>query len=186
LRAVGAFVEEITDFKRTLEQLQRVQEAQRRRAEELQTLMEAAPAAIWIADDPACTRITGNPESYSLVEMTNGNVSATAPDGVRSERNFQEFQDGKPAAPHELPMQRAAATGKPVRGADVTLVFNDGHVRHIYGNASPLRDAAGAVRGAVSVFIDVTERKQAEEALRAADQRKNEFIATLLTSCAIR
>jgi CheY-like chemotaxis protein len=52
-------------------------------------------------------------------------------------------------------------------------------VRYIYGNAVPLRNPDGSVRGCVAAFADVTERKQAEEALKEADRRKDEFLATL-------
>ncbi|MES2525239.1 MAG: PAS domain-containing protein [Gemmatimonadota bacterium] len=44
---------------------------------------------------------------------------------------------------------------------------------------SPLRDAGGAVIGLAAVGIDTTERKRMEEALREADRRKDEFLATL-------
>jgi len=141
--------------------------------------MEAAPAVIWIAQDRACTRISGNPESYAVLEMEDGNISASAPEKEVQRRGFREYRDGKPVPPDELPMQRAARTGEPVRGADLSLIFEDGHVRHIHGNAAPLHDINGEVRGAVAAFIDIAERKEAEEALRLADQRKNEFIATL-------
>jgi CheY-like chemotaxis protein len=46
-------------------------------------------------------------------------------------------------------------------------------------SAAPLYDAQGHVRGAVASVLDVTDRKRAEEALREADRRKDEFLATL-------
>lgn len=179
LRAIGVFVDEVTDEKRNLEELHRAREAERRHAEEIRAIMEATPAAILIAEDRDCTRITGNRESYVVLEMADGNASASGPEEEVRRRKFREYRDGKPLPPDELPMQRAARTGEPVRGADLSLVFDDGHVRHIHGNAAPLHDTNGEVRGAVAAFIDITERKEAEEALRRTDQRKNEFIATL-------
>jgi len=44
---------------------------------------------------------------------------------------------------------------------------------------SPVRDAAGRVIGASKIARDITGRKLAEEALREADRRKNQFLATL-------
>ena len=48
------------------------------------------------------------------------------------------------------------------------MAFEDGTTRDIVGDAVPLFDAEGKVRGAVGAFLDITERKQAERALRAA------------------
>jgi CheY-like chemotaxis protein len=43
----------------------------------------------------------------------------------------------------------------------------------------PLRDPNGDPRGAIGAFVDVTRLKQAEESLREADRRKDEFLALL-------
>ncbi len=44
---------------------------------------------------------------------------------------------------------------------------------------SPVRDAEGRVVGASKVARDITDRRRAEEALKEADRRKDEFIALL-------
>jgi signal transduction histidine kinase len=44
---------------------------------------------------------------------------------------------------------------------------------------SPVRNAAGQVVGASKVARDITERKHAENSLREADRKKDEFIALL-------
>jgi PAS domain S-box-containing protein len=55
----------------------------------------------------------------------------------------------------------------------------DGRLIDISVTISPVRDATGRIVGASKVARDITLRKQAEEALRLADQRKDEFLATL-------
>jgi PAS domain S-box-containing protein len=47
------------------------------------------------------------------------------------------------------------------------------------GTMRPLLDAGGRPRGFVKIVRDMTERKRAEEALREADRRKDEFLAML-------
>lgn len=46
-------------------------------------------------------------------------------------------------------------------------------------NAEPLREQDGSISGLIVAAMDITERKEAEEALREADRRKDEFLATL-------
>jgi PAS domain S-box-containing protein len=58
--------------------------------------------------------------------------------------------------------------------AEYTHAIEDGQERHFEVRAYPASDG-----GIVSFFLDITERKLAEEKLRAADQRKDEFLAML-------
>jgi two-component system CheB/CheR fusion protein len=51
--------------------------------------------------------------------------------------------------------------------------------RHLLASYRPDLDADGQVRGVVLALSDITERVQAEIALREADRRKDEFLATL-------
>jgi PAS domain S-box-containing protein len=47
------------------------------------------------------------------------------------------------------------------------------------GIVTPTQDASGAQTGYSKILRDMTDRKRAEEALRQADKRKDEFLATL-------
>ena len=71
-------------------------------------------------------------------------------------------------------------------GVDVTAVHRGYLVprgsderRPVEESAAPIRDAVGAIAGAVLVFRDITERKRTENALLEADRRKDEFLAVL-------
>ncbi len=56
---------------------------------------------------------------------------------------------------------------------------SDGRTIRLVTHARVLRDAAGAPERMVGAVVDVTAVREAEEALLAADRRKDEFIATL-------
>jgi PAS domain S-box-containing protein len=148
---------------RTRELVQAREETERRAAE-LEAVMEQTPAAIWITRDPEALTIVGNPASYRILRMVQGdNVSASAPDAPPPWRSSQA---GRPLPPESLPLKRAAQ-GATVIGEEIDLAFPDGEVRTILGNATPLRNSQGTVTGAVGVFLDITERKTTEnKALR--------------------
>lgn len=55
----------------------------------------------------------------------------------------------------------------------------DGQLLDISLSISPLFDAHGRIVGASKIARDITDRKRAEQALRDADRRKDEFLATL-------
>ena len=59
------------------------------------------------------------------------------------------------------------------------IVKPDGSVRWIRNRAFPVKDAEGQVFRMAGIAEDITDRKHAEDALRDADRRKDEFLATL-------
>lgn len=166
--AIRGFVvnaRDITGRKRAEAALRASEERERRRAAELQALMEAVPAAIFIALDPECRSIFGSSYTYDLFRMPQGsNLSKSAPEGERP-THFRVLKDGTEVPPEELPVQKAAATGRPVERFELDLAFRDGTGLRMFGNAVPLLDENGKPHGAVGAFVDITERKQAEEAL---------------------
>jgi PAS domain S-box-containing protein len=69
--------------------------------------------------------------------------------------------------------------GQRIDHFETVRVARDGRRLDISLTVSPLRDDSGRVIGASKVARDVTERKQMDAALREADRRKDEFLATL-------
>jgi len=129
---------------------------------ELETVLEAVPAMVFIAHDPACREVTGSRLAYEILGLPFGaNASKTAPEGERP--RFKVLQNGVELAGDSLPVQRAAERGEDVRDAELEIMLEDGRRIHILGNAFPLRTGAGTIRGAVGAFIDITERKSAED-----------------------
>jgi len=136
-----------------------------RRAAEMEAIMEQTPAAVWITRDTEARTIIGNQASYRLLRMTPGSNIAKDMTGPP----YTALHDGRKLAPKELPLQRAAR-GELVVGQEVDLVFADGEVRSILGNAAPLRNFLGELSGAVGAFLDITQSKRATEEARRWQQ----------------
>jgi PAS domain S-box-containing protein len=168
---LAGVVQDITERKRADEALRRSEAEARTRAEELAVILDAVPGMTIIAQDPACHRVTGSRAAYDMLRLPYGaNISKSAPEGERP-TNYRAFTDGRELSPGELPLQRAVATGQEVRGFEMILVFDDGSSHDFLGNAAPLLDQKGGVRGGVGVFVDITDRKRTEEALRQSEER---------------
>ena len=122
----------------------------------LATTLDAVPAAIWIARDPECKDVTGNRTAFEIMRTLRGEkFSATS---TALPRRFAEHPLSRPVLPNDLPLQVAAREGVEVHKTEVKIVFDDGEIKYIYGNAVPTLDANGKVTGAVAAFIDITER----------------------------
>jgi PAS domain S-box-containing protein len=151
-----AIVQDVTE--RTL-----AEEEVRLRAEELEVVLREVPAAIWFAHDSACSEVTGNSFSKEILRLPDvtTNMSKTAPD-PETVAHFKVYDSaGMELAARDLPVQRAAR-GDIVRNFEERVTFVDGSSIHLLGNASPLLDSNGNIRGAVAAFIDITDRKRAE------------------------
>jgi PAS domain S-box-containing protein len=70
------------------------------------------------------------------------------------------------------PVDRVLRAERVVRGATRTvLIGRDDTYRPIEDSAAPIRDGDGRLTGAVMVFRDVTERRRAENEMRAGAER---------------
>lgn len=95
-----------------------VEEGLRRRAEEVEGLLEVVPAVVFVASDSTCLNITGNQQANQLFEAEPGeNLSASVFPDVR--RYYSP--DGQEITASELPMQIAATMNREVRDVEMTI-----------------------------------------------------------------
>jgi PAS domain S-box-containing protein len=78
------------------------------------------------------------------------------------------WADGRAMAHDECPMAIALKEDRPIRGVEAELERVDGTRAVFMAYPTPLHDKTERLVGAVNVQVDVTERRKAEEALRAA------------------
>jgi PAS domain S-box-containing protein len=75
------------------------------------------------------------------------------------------YQDGTPISDLAEPLRASLCAGAKLRGQELILERTDGKRIPIISSPSPLSDEAGGVVGAVQMYLDISERKRAEEAL---------------------
>jgi diguanylate cyclase (GGDEF)-like protein len=104
--------------------------------------------------------------AYDLLRLPQGSNLAVTEIDAEKPPTFRMFRNGRALEAHELPVQMAAFRGIEVRDFEQDVVYDDGSIRHLIGNAAPLRDTDGKVYGAVGAFIDITTRRNMEEQIR--------------------
>ncbi len=147
----GTF-EDITERRRAEEALQEVQQT-------LEAVVQASPLPILalgldgniILWNPAAERTFGWNEHQAL-----GRQNPTVPREKMDESDAMFVQ---------------ALQGKGVTGVETCRQKKDGSLIDASISTAPLRDSQGNIRGVMAVVADITERKQAEEALREAEAK---------------
>ena len=87
--------------------------------------------------------------------------------------------DGTPLPHDKCPMAIAIKEGRPTWGAQAIVERPDGTRVWCEPYPTPLRDREGRIIGGINMVLDITERKRAEEALRANEARFREMIDAL-------
>jgi len=90
--------------------------------------------------------------------------------GEFSETKFRRYTaQGVPLPFAASPVAVALRSGVPIRGQELFIERPDGSLTPVLMNVAPVKNADGQIDGAVCSFQELTERKRAEEALRASE-----------------
>ncbi|MEH2177291.1 PAS domain S-box protein [Nostoc sp.] len=163
--ALATVTRDISEQKQTQEQILQLNRDLQRRITELQTLLEVIPIGIGIAEDPKCQNIKVNPAfAKQLGISSNTNASLTVPLDEKP-TSFKIYRQERELSTEELPMQYSAAHGVEVLNCELDVVHENGKIVNLLEYVAPLFDEEGKTRGSVGAFLDITERKQAEEVL---------------------
>ena len=132
---------------------------------ELAALLETVPVGVYISKDVECTTFHANRKAYELLRIPVAEAANRIPIAPDQTSNWRYIKDGKEIPNEDLPLVRAARTGKRVDDYEVDVLFDDGDSLCLLGNAVPMFDSSGKPRGAVGAFVDITERRQVEESM---------------------
>jgi len=134
----------------------------------LHSLLEALPVAVAFTDGLDVGHIQANRTFRQWFEMTqDAEVSASAPDATAPGRQVRYFHAGQELEADTLPLQRALSEGRPTAALELEIALPSGRRWISEITAVPIRDAGGALIGALAVLVDITARKHAEEELSA-------------------
>ncbi|MEH2321977.1 PAS domain S-box protein [Nostoc sp.] len=163
--ALATVTRNISEQKQAKEKILQLNKDLQRRITELQTLLEVIPIGIGIAEDPGCQNIKVNPSFAKQLGILPDPNASLSPSLSEKPTSFKFYREGRELLKEELPMQYSATHGVEVLDFEVDVVHENGKIVNLLEYVAPLFDEEGKTRGSVGAFLDITERKQAEEAL---------------------
>jgi PAS domain S-box-containing protein len=167
-RVVGA-----SKIARDITEARHAQLALREGEERYRSLLAAAPVALYVCDRDATIQYY-NSQAAALwgTEPVPGSDRYFAAKGLRK-------SDGTLIAPEESPIMDVLRSGKPVSNMEFLVERPDGSRIPVLMNLAPLKGPRGDIVGSVTSFIDISEQKAAQQSLREAGERLNQFLAIL-------
>jgi PAS domain S-box-containing protein len=132
---------------------------------DFQKVVAALPAAIYVTD--ADGRLT----YYNAAAAALWGYSPPLRDSLWCGSWRLYWPDGTPLPHEECPMALAIKQGRAITGMDAIAERPDGSRVHFMPFPTPLRDADGALIGAINMLVDITDRQQAEQHIQESEAR---------------
>jgi PAS domain S-box-containing protein len=143
-------------------------QSQRSSEERFVRFMQHLPGLAWIKDLQG-RYVYANDAAMKVFRSTQDELFGKTDDQLFPPQTASQFKEND---------RQALASDTGVQLVE-TLEHDDGIIHHSFVSKFPIVGSDGKPALIGGMAIDVTARLQAEEALKAADRRKNQFLATL-------
>jgi PAS domain S-box-containing protein len=151
-------------------------EALRQSEMELRTLLENLPAGV-VVHAPDTTILLSNPLASELLGLTADQLLGKT--AIDPEWHFLR-EDGRALPLEDYPVNQVLSSGRALSGLVVGVRRPaSGEPVWLLCNAYPVRDAGGELLQFVVAFTDITDRKQAAEALAASEEKHRALFETM-------
>lgn len=138
----------------------------------LEGAFENSPSAIVIANAPDTKVRMANAAALKLSGVSKEDfVGTSMRTGV--ERLNVIRSDGTRLLPEDMPLAQAISNGIVSENVEAIIKSETGKDRWIVTNASPIRNEDNEIIAGIAVYHDITDLKNAEEALRIREERLN-------------
>ena len=158
-------VREIIATSRDITERKRMEEEKLQLAEHMKLLLESTDEGIHGIDlQGTCTfvnRSAAQMLGYDPEELLGKHMHET---------HHHSYEDGSPYPVEACPIYQAFRAGRGVRVDDEVFWRRDGSSFPVEYSSYPVVED-GVVTGSIVTFVDITERKRAEEALRKSEER---------------
>ena len=162
---IAVLAQDITERKRAEEDRTRLLAEVQKRAAELEATINSMATGLIVYDSEGkAIRMNSAAEGVLPAELFSSTTVEQRREAIR-----WESEDGQPFPLEEIPVARALR-GETTYNTVIAAPSPD-HKLWISASAAPIRMPDGRMLGAVASFVDITERKRAEEALRESLER---------------